>query len=143
ALGPADVRHIQDLYDGAVKSVDDQVARVLARLDDLGLAKNTYVIVLADHGEHLHDAGWGMGHGEHLRGDQALRIPLLVRGPGIPAGKRVGATARDVDLAPTLYARLGERPAAPVDGVDLTPLLDGRKDDPGLGPHGRAGRWVA
>src|SRR5262249_40361770 len=110
-------------------------------VDSLGLAANTYVVLLADHGEHLHEAGLGMGHGEHLRGDQALRIPFVLRGPGIPAGRRVKALVRDVDLAPTLYARLGVAPAAPVDGVDLSPLLSGKREDLGLEVFAETGIW--
>jgi arylsulfatase A-like enzyme len=139
-LTAADVRQIQDLYDGAVRSVDDQVGRLLDALDDLGATRNTLVVLLSDHGEHLHDAGLGMGHGDHLRGDQAMRIPLVLRGPGIPAGRRVPGIVRDLDLAPTLYARLGLTPAAPVDGTDLAPLLAGQ-DDLGLEVYAETGLW--
>jgi arylsulfatase A-like enzyme len=140
-LTAADIQQIQDLYDGAVRSVDDQIGRILDALGELGLAKNTYVALFADHGEHLHEAGLGMGHGEHLRGDQALRIPLLLRGPGVPAGRRIRAQVRDIDLAPTLYGRLGIPPASPVDGADLWPLLSGSREDLGLDLFGETGIW--
>lgn len=142
-LTPADVRQIQDLYDGAVRSVDDQIARILDTLDAVGARENTLVVLLSDHGEHLHEAGLGMGHGDHLRGDQALRIPLIVRGPGVRSGARVRGMVRDLDLAPTLYARLGVPPAAPVDGVDLSPLLAGERDDLGLELYAETGLWFA
>ena len=140
-LGAADVQQIQDLYDGAVKSVDDQVARILAALDDLGATKNTVVVLFSDHGEHLHEAGLGMGHGEHFRGDAVTHVPLMVRGPGIPAGQRVKALVRDVDLAPTLSALTKVEPLAPVDGVSLLPLARGETQDLGLELYGETGLW--
>ena len=141
ALTDADVQQIQDLYDGAVKSIDDQLARIFAALDDLGAAKNTLVVVLADHGEHLHEAKLGMGHGEHLRGDAALRIPLIVRGPGVPVGARVKGLVRDVDLVPTLAALTGVQPIAPVDGTDVGPMMRGEKADLGLELYAETGLW--
>lgn len=141
ALTDADVKQIQDLYDGAVKSVDDQLARIFAALDDLGAAKNTLVVLLSDHGEHLHEAKLGMGHGEHLRGDAALRIPLILRGPGVPAGTRVKGLVRDVDIVPTLATLLGVKPLAPVDGADAGPMLRGEKADLGLELYGETGLW--
>jgi arylsulfatase A-like enzyme len=138
----ADLRQLHDLYDGAVKSVDDQIGRILETLDRLGSA-NTFVVLLADHGEHLYESGMGMGHGDHLRGDRALRIPLIVRGPGVAAGKRVPGIVRDVDLAPTLSARLGVALAAPTDGADLSPLLAGERDDLGLEHYAETGLWFA
>ena len=61
------------------------------------------VVVLSDHGEGLGE------HGERVHGffvyETTLRVPLLLRGPGIPAGSRLGVTTRTVDLMPTLLAR--------------------------------------
>lgn len=140
-LDATDIQQIQDLYDGTVRSVDDQLARIFATLDDLGLEKNTIVVLLSDHGEHLHESGLGMGHGEHFRGDAALRIPLIVRGPGIAPGARVKSQVRDVDVVPTLSKLVGVAPLAPADGVDLAALWRGESADLGLDLYGETGLW--
>jgi arylsulfatase A-like enzyme len=130
AVTPVDARHIQALYDGAVSAVDDAVAQLLAELDRSGAAENTIVVLLADHGENLwEDPRAGMGHGDHLVGDKADHVPLLIFDPR-HAGQAhdVDSIVRDIDLAPTLAALCGISPL-PADGVDLQPLMSGARRD--------------
>jgi arylsulfatase A-like enzyme len=128
-VGPADAAQIRALYDGAVASTDAAIARILRRLDDDGLAQNTIVVLLADHGENLYDVdGRGMGHGDHLRGSAADHVPLVVVDPVHRLAPRdVDAIVRDVDVTPTLAALAGVAPP-PHDGVDLGPLLRGERE---------------
>jgi len=119
-----DVRQIRGLYDGAVNAIDDAVGRVLASLDRLGLAERTIVVVTADHGETLFDAGHGQGHGDTLFGDEALHVPLLVFDPRV-APRRIEGVVRDVDLAPTLYELAGIPPPADLDGRSLAAAMRG------------------
>lgn len=125
-ITPEDAKHIQGLYDGAVWSVDAQIGRLLQALQQQGLDQDTIVVVLSDHGEFLYDRpAWGMGHGDHLEGRQAVQIPLLVHDPihRFPA-HHVSGIVRDIDLSPTLLSLLDQPAAAlPVDGVPLLPLL--------------------
>jgi arylsulfatase A-like enzyme len=127
---PVDARHIQALYDGAVASVDDALARLLHELDVSGVADDTIVVVLADHGENLwEDPRAGMGHGDHLIGDKADHVPLLIFDPRHASQQHdVDSIVRDIDLAPTLAALCGV-PSPPTDGVDLAPLLTGARRD--------------
>ena len=88
------------LYYGLVREVDDWVGRILTALDGAGLASNTLVVFLADHGEML---------GEHSRVSKmipyeaSLRVPLLMRLPGrIPKGRKLNAPAAAADVAPTI-----------------------------------------
>jgi arylsulfatase A-like enzyme len=126
--GEPDRRQIRALYDGAVAATDAAVGRILARLDEDGLADNTIVVLLADHGENLYDyEDRGMGHGDHLRGSAADHVPWVWVDPHDRLTPHdVPGLVRDVDFAPTLSRLLGV-PALPTDGVDLGPLLRGTK----------------
>jgi arylsulfatase A-like enzyme len=124
----ADRRQIRALYDGAVAATDAAVGRILTRLEDDGLAGNTIVVLLADHGENLYDyEDRGMGHGDHLRGSAADHVPWVWVDPHDQLTPHdVPGLVRDVDFAPTLSKLLGV-PPLPTDGVDLGPLLRGQK----------------
>ncbi len=121
-----DVRHMRGLFDGAVATADEAIGHVLDHLKRLGIADRTIVVLTADHGENLYEADLGMGHGDHLRGENATRAPLIIYDPRRKGpARRVTSVVRDVDLAPTLAARLGVRlPQAT--GHDNTPLMQGR-----------------
>lgn len=96
-------RHIADYY-GMISHMDMDVGRILDTLDARGLHDNTIVIYTADH---------GLGVGQHgLMGkqnlyDHSMRIPLIMRGPGIPQGLHSGALLYLHDLYPTLLDAAG------------------------------------
>lgn len=123
---PEDVQQVRALFDGAVTSIDDAAARLLAALDRLGLRERTIVIVTADHGETLFDNGHGHGHGDHLFGDEGTHVPFVVVDPRRPGGRRDDRIVRDVDLAATLYDLTATPPPADLDGVSLVPALEGK-----------------
>ena len=120
-----DVQQIRGLFDGAVASVDDAMARILAELDARGLRERTIIVVTADHGETIFDNEHGQGHGDHLFGDEATHVPLLIIDPRHAIGRRDDRIVRDVDVAATLYALTDTAPPADLDGVSLAPALDG------------------
>lgn len=101
---PGAVRHISDHYDDEVAVVDRQVARLLAKLDALGLGRQTAVFLTADHGEELGERGL-LGHGTTAR-DVVLRVPLLA---AVPGGKavRFSEPVSLLDVAPTIAAAAG------------------------------------
>ncbi len=125
----ADVRQIRGLYDGAVTAVDAAIGRILGALTKRGLAENTILIVTADHGETLHEYGHGQGHGDHLFGDEATHVPLVIHDPrptaGAGVGRHVTSIVRDVDIAPTLYELCGIDVPEDLDGASLAPALRG------------------
>jgi arylsulfatase A-like enzyme len=113
-------------YDGEIAYVDRELAGVVETIGARHGLDETLIAVTADHGESL---------GEHHEAthaytvyDATQRIPLLLRGRGIPPGRSVDAVVRLADVAPTLLARVGLDPLEGVDGEDLTALLDGKVD---------------
>ncbi len=119
-LGPDDVRHLVDLYDAGIRQMDDELARLLAGLgDDPGLM----VVVVADHGEEFLEHG-GVLHGR-TQYQELVRVPLIVRGPGVPRGVHVKATASLVDVMPTILAAIGAPVPPGLDGADLAPTWRG------------------
>lgn len=128
----ADVKHIRQLYNGTVNAADDAIGRVLDHLKALGIADKTIVVLTADHGENLYEPTLGMGHGDHLRGEAATRMPLVIYDPvNRLAPRRVEAIVRDVDLAPTLAALVGKPLKTKLAGRSLVDLMrgkPGRKD---------------
>lgn len=136
----ADVRQARALYDGAVSATDDAIAGLVRGLEARGLAERTVVVVTADHGESLWESGRGQGHGDHLFGDESLHVPLVIVDPRRTGGQRVKGIARDVDLAPTLYALGGVAPPGDLDGRSLVPALDGAPLPPALA-FAETGLW--
>jgi N-acetylglucosamine-6-sulfatase len=104
----------------ALQSVDEMVKRLVDTLSATGELSNTYIVFTSDNGIYL---------GEHRLTDKAAaynaapRVPLLVRGPGVPAGVTRSQMALNNDLAPTFASWAGVAPPAFVDGRSLSPLL--------------------
>ncbi|MDE2978012.1 MAG: sulfatase [Acidobacteriota bacterium] len=103
------------LYDAEVAQNDRAFGELLDELEDRGLVEDTAVIYVSDHGEEFAEHGrWE--HGLSLY-EEVLRVPLIMRLPGVPA-RRVEAPAQHIDLLPTLLGYLGIEPP-PTDGRDL------------------------
>jgi N-acetylglucosamine-6-sulfatase len=107
----------------SVQAVDELVGQIRRLLRERGLDRNTYVIFSSDNGYH-------MGQRRLLAGkmtsyDSDVRVPLIVVGPGVPAGSTTGALAENVDLAPTFMRLAGMSPPWWVDGHGLVSLLRG------------------
>lgn len=110
-------------YYGMISQLDHNIGRILAALDERGLAGDTLVIFTSDHGDFMGD------HQMILKGpihyEALLRVPLLVRGPGFRAGQVVDEPVGTVDLFPTVMQACGLPAPA---GLDGRPLLDGPRD---------------
>jgi arylsulfatase len=116
-VGPGELSSLLSLYDGAITSMDDQVGRLLAALEERGLLENTLVVFVADHGEEFIDHG-GLGH-EHTLYQELIHVPMILAGPGVRAGTIITEPVSLVDLAPTLLEGLGLAFPAPVEGLSL------------------------
>ncbi len=114
--GEALERYVVDRYDQNLRYLDDQLADLFADLGD-----TVPILVFADHGEEFWEHG-GFEHGHSLY-DELLRVPMIVRAPGVPAG-RVAAPVSLVDLAPTVLDLAG-LPAEGMAGRSLLPVATG------------------
>lgn len=119
-----EVSQVVDLYDGAILYTDDNLGRILKTLADLGMADSTVVAVTGDHGEAFGEHGLSFTHDFTLY-DEVLRVPLVVRGPGVVPGATIAQQVRLMDLAPTLLDLAGVEPLAGVESRSLAPLLRG------------------
>lgn len=119
------------LYDAEVAQNDRAFGELLDELEARGLSEGTAVIYVSDHGEEFEEHGrWE--HGVSLY-EEVLRIPLVMRLPGVPA-RRIETPAQHVDLLPTLLGHLGiDSPAT--DGRDLLAERRRGDDPPGVYTH--------
>ncbi len=116
----AEWRAIGGLYDREVSYADAWFGRLRASLERLGIWEDAVVVVLADHGEELHDHG-GFEHG-HTVNPEVVRVPLLLRLPdGRDAGRVVEAPVWTADVMPTLCRILGWSVPAGVGGGSFWP----------------------
>ncbi len=114
------------LYEEAIAYTDAQVGRLLDYLEDTGLAENTIIVVVSDHGEEFLEHGrWG--HFENNLHDEILIVPLIIKLPGNEGGRVVTRQVRLLDLMPTLLelcrCPLPENTA----GVSMSPLWTGNE----------------
>jgi uncharacterized sulfatase len=129
-------------YYGSIHAADRNIGRVLARLDELKLAENTVVIFTSDHGYNIGQHGvYTKGNGSWVAGtvegpkrpnmfEESIRVPLLVRWPGVvKPGTSVGAMVSNVDTFRTVLGMLSVPvPAdAKTDGLDFSPLVRGQQ----------------
>jgi arylsulfatase A-like enzyme len=122
----ANMKLLEARYYQLVQEVDHHVGRILTTLDDLGLADNTLVIFISDHGEFLGDHGVTQ---KFLHYQEAIRIPMIMRLPGrIPKGCVVDHPVGSLDLTATIFDYAG-LPCPPQEGHSLRPLIEGRRGD--------------
>jgi arylsulfatase A-like enzyme len=117
-------------YLANVTYVDDSMGKVLHALDECGYADNTLVVVLSDHGELLGERG--NAHTKYSLYDNAVRVPLIVRWPGMAAGLVSNAAVELIDLMPTWLDAAGLETPPYLPGRSLRPLLEGH-DPAGAG----------
>ena len=108
----------------AVQAVDRMIGELEAELAEKGLARNTYLVFSSDNG--LHMGEHRLMTGKLTAFDSDIRVPLIVVGPGVPAGLNVRAMTENVDLCPTFDQLGGAQPPASVDGHSLVALLHGQ-----------------
>ncbi len=111
---------------GMVENLDDNIARILDRLDRLGLEENTIVLFLTDNGPNGDRYNGAMRGRKGSLYEGGVRVPLFVRWPGVvPANEVISGTAAHIDVLPTLLDFAGiRRPRhVPLDGISLAPSL--------------------
>ena len=125
-LGPGEIQklnHSFDLRVEAVQAVDRMIGDVMAKLAANGLDKSTYVVFSSDNGYHM--GQHMLEAGKQTAFDTDINVPLIVVGPGVPAGVVDDHIVENIDLCPT-FAELGGAPALPTaDGHSLVDLIHG------------------
>ena len=146
---PPGARHSDPVYAAMTEDIDNTLGMILDEITALGISNNTYVIYTSDH-----NAIWLLGEDENdplfnAKGsvyEGGLRVPLIIRGPGIAANTVSDTPVIGLDLFPTITSLAGVTAPLPedVEGADLSPLLfNGGQLPPGtdslsrpLGPDG-------
>jgi len=106
-------------YDGEIAFMDCELGKLLAVVDDLGLADSTLVVVAGDHGEGLGQHR-ELEHG-YLLYESTSHVPLILRcGQRLGGGVHIDRLVSLIDVAPTVLSLLGIEWTGPCDGVDLT-----------------------
>lgn len=117
--------HFEKNFLRCVMSLDRSIGQIMQTLRELDLEKNTVVVFLSDHGYLWGEHGLG---GKWLLYEESIRIPLIIRGPGIAhrmRGEKLPHLALNIDIAPTLIDLAGIAIPEEMDGVSLKPLLRG------------------
>lgn len=127
AMAVDDREFLKGLFDGAINYMDVQVGSLLHELERLDLLANTILVITADHGEAFMEHQL-VEHTECLY-DEVLRVPLMIVGPGLKAGRRINAQARSIDIMPTLLDLCGLTPKAEIQGASLRPWIDNVRSD--------------
>jgi arylsulfatase A-like enzyme len=111
-------------FQGAIRQMDNAVGRILAALDELGLAERTLVVFVTDHGA-------AMPRAKCTLYDPGIEVALLMRWPerGVSSGRVVSEMVSNVDVTPTLLDALG-LPVPALHGRSFWPLLEGRSFEP-------------
>jgi len=112
----ADVKRALAGYFGLVSYLDENIGKVLRALEETGLAAGTRIMYTSDHGDNLGARGlWG----KSTMYEEIVSVPLILAGPGVPPGKRVGVPVSHVDAYPTIVETAG------------VPFADIRDEHPG------------
>jgi choline-sulfatase len=113
-------RNLVRSYLACTSFVDAQVGRLLAALDEAGIADNTIVVLWGDHGWHLGEKGIT---GKNTLWDRGTKVPLIFAGPGVKGGQRTLQPAELLDIYPTLVELAGLPPRSDLEGLSLVPQL--------------------
>ncbi|MBB5034240.1 sulfatase [Prosthecobacter vanneervenii] len=132
---PRDVRLVQEhaVYAGMVEAMDAAVGKVLSKLEQLGLDKNTLVFFTSDNGglstsEGSPTSNLPLRGGKGWLYEGGIREPLIVRWPGVvKPGTAVATPVCSPDYFATLADITGTKPTSKIDGVSLRPVLEGKE----------------
>ena len=120
-LNSAEVSGLRTTYRSRLESllaVDDMVRRLVHELRATGQLNDTYIVFTSDNGFML---GQHRRHGKHAVYEESVRVPLIIRGPGLPAGQVRNQLAANIDLAPTILDATDVQPRLQMDGISLLP----------------------
>ncbi|HZC84722.1 MAG TPA: sulfatase [Rubrobacter sp.] len=123
-LGQQEIAYAEDLYRKRLQSmlsVDDMIGRLVDALKESGELDNTYIFFTSDNGWHAGEHR--LTTGKWTAYEEDIRVPLIVRGPGVPGGRKLKHLVLNNDFAPTFADLGGAKIPDFVDGRSLTSLL--------------------
>lgn len=126
-LAPENLRRAIAHYYGCISLIDHWVGRILRTFEEEGIEDRTIVVFTSDHGALLgeHGLAW---HGLKAMYDEQVRVPLIMRGPGIPSGTVMDALVESLDLTATFLEWAGVEEHPGMAGGSLIPIV--RDEDP-------------
>jgi N-acetylglucosamine-6-sulfatase len=123
-LTPREVEAIDAAFRNRVRStkaIDDMIGEIRALLTKLGVDKNTYIVFSSDNGYHMGE--YSLRPGKMTPLDTDIRVPLIIVGPAVSAGRTISEITENIDLCPTFTALAGAGPPTAPDGHSLDQLL--------------------
>ena len=127
------IRRLQELYAAKILYVDHYIGDLIKTVHTLGLDKNTIIILVSDHGQLMYSHPKDFNTDDHRSVyDADLHVPLIFRGPGIAAGKRLDVLASHYDIVPSILDFENLPPPAHTDGASLKGAIQGTSSAP---PH--------
>lgn len=121
----ADLANARTLYDEGLYWTDHELGPLLGALEELGIAENTIVVFVSDHGEEFREHGF-YGHGQSNFG-AVIDVPLIVYDPRTPGPRVVDHRVMNVDVLPTVLDLVGAPIPAAARGVSLAPSIHGEE----------------
>jgi arylsulfatase A-like enzyme len=121
------IKSYQELYQGEILAFDSFFGDFVGALRRRGIYDRSLIVLMSDHGEEFFEhGGWAHNHSLYA---ELLHVPLLVKFPGNRhKGRTIQENVGVIDILPTVLATVGRKVQDPaVDGLDLTPLLSGKK----------------
>jgi N-acetylglucosamine-6-sulfatase len=110
-------------------AVDDMVGAIVSALQQAGELDQTLIVFTSDNG--YMQGPHRLARGKKVPYEESIRVPLVIRGPGIPAGARVNTLVSNIDLAPTIVDAAGATAFRVIDGISLLPVAS----DPTTAPN--------
>ncbi len=123
-----DIAQIRAFYKGSLRAIDDSIGEIEKSLKNQGLWDQTTVVFTADHGEQIYDDKHLQGHGEHLRSEVVLKVPLFIKLPKghLPKAQKVDSLSQPSDVLPTLMGIMGLQKDDVMSGYDYSNTIYGR-----------------
>lgn len=118
----------------ALQAVDELIERLVARLDAAGVLEDTYVIFSSDNGFHV--GQHRLPPGKECGYEEDIRVPLVIRGPGVLRGRTEDAVTTHIDLAPTILEMAGADMRPDFDGTAIPLLSSTVHGERGSAPRG-------
>jgi len=107
----------------SLQAVDEMVEALVMKLEEHGILDNTYVVFTSDNG--YHNGQHRMPPGKGCGYETDIHVPLMIRGPGVPKGRKTEVVTTHTDLAPTFLQMAGQPLKEYFDGKPI-PLEEGK-----------------